>query len=153
MKTKLAAGAAAGVAIVALASVGAAAAIPAAKDWYEGRHDQSSQYTTGAEAKAGRASVPRWLPDDAREIRYAMKTTGGDRLLKATLPTGKLPAECTALPSSTRAKEPNLSASWFPGKETGLAQARCGLYYAYTDGNTLYAWQDNDDWINDNKSS
>ncbi|MEU3354277.1 hypothetical protein [Streptomyces sp. NPDC037389] len=156
MKTKLAAGAAAGVAIVVLASVGAAAAIPAAKDWYQGRHDQTSQYATGAEAKADRASVPRWLPDGAREIRYAMKTTGGDRLLKATLPTGKLPAECTALPSGTRAKEPNLSASWFPGpgKDAGrAAQARCGLYYAYTDGGTLYAWQDNDDWINGNKAS
>ncbi|MEU8887930.1 hypothetical protein [Streptomyces sp. NPDC048442] len=33
------------------------------------------------------------------------------------------------------------------------ATLRCGLYYAYTSGNTLYAWQHNDDHITFNKAA
>ncbi|MBH1933751.1 hypothetical protein I5Q34_05480 [Streptomyces sp. AV19] len=145
MKTKIVIGAVAAAAVVATA----AAAVPAAKDWYESRHDQSSRYATGAEAKADRASVPRWLPDEAADVRYAMKTTGGERLLRATLADGKLPSGCEPL-SGGASKRPALSASWFPNDAS--ARARCGLYYAVTDGSTLYAWQDNEDWVADNKS-
>ncbi|MCC3770127.1 hypothetical protein K6I34_002563 [Streptomyces sp. UNOC14_S4] len=130
----------------AVLGVGAAFAVPAAKSWAETRHDETSRYATGAEAKADRKSMPRWLPDDARDIRYTMKTTGGDRILKATLPDGKLPTSCKPLPSGTSAKQPALVASWFPDKPSDRAKARCGLYYAYADGSTLYAWQDNEDW-------
>ncbi|GAA0387643.1 hypothetical protein [Streptomyces luteireticuli] len=137
-----------GAVAAAVVATGAAVA-PAAKDWYESRHDESSRYTTGAEAKADRTTVPRWLPDDAADVRYAMKTTGGDRLLRASLPGGKLPSSCEPL-SGAPSKRPALSASWFPSGTT--AQARCGLYYAATEGGTLYAWQDNEDWIADNKS-
>ncbi|GAA2929467.1 hypothetical protein GCM10020221_26580 [Streptomyces thioluteus] len=128
-----------------------AAALPTAKHWYESRHDQSSRYATGAEAKSDRASMPRWLPDDAADVRYAMRTTGGDRLLRATLADGRLPSSCKPLPSSdASSKRPALTASWFPGDRS--AQVRCGLYYAATDGGTLYAWQHDEDWIADNKS-
>ncbi|RLU90573.1 hypothetical protein CTZ27_21690 [Streptomyces griseocarneus] len=134
------------VAGAAVLGVGAAFAVPAARSWAETRHDETSRYTTGAEAKADRKSMPRWLPDDARDVHYAMKTTGGDRILKATLPDGTLPASCTPLPAGTTAKQPAIAASWFPGKDSAKATARCGLYYANTDGTTLHAWQDDEDW-------
>ncbi|MFJ2743442.1 hypothetical protein ACIO3O_27760 [Streptomyces sp. NPDC087440] len=128
-------------------------AAPAAYDWYEGRHEESASYASGTAAKQARPSVPRWLPDTAADISYAMKTTGGERLLKATLPTS-LPPTCKPLPTGRQAKTPELQASWFPKDTTGKqATHRCDLYYAYTDGNTLYAWQHNDDWIASNKTA
>ncbi|MFI0977084.1 hypothetical protein ACH4SP_08655 [Streptomyces sp. NPDC021093] len=126
---------------------------PAVQDWYTGRHDESATYATGAEAKESRPSVPRWLPDTAKDISYAMKTTGGDRLLKATLPTAAtLPPTCKKLPTAA-STEPALQADWFPKNSSGEAAYRCDLYYAYTSGNTLYAWQHNDDWITSNKAA
>ncbi|MFG2616164.1 hypothetical protein ACGFXC_00925 [Streptomyces sp. NPDC048507] len=134
---------AASVIVVGLAAV---VALPAAAHWYGGRHQESGGYATGAEAKGARASVPRWLPDGATSVEYAMGTTGGQRLLKATLRTPGLPPGCTGAPGSG-AGEPELTASWFPKDAEDRATARCGLYYAYTEGDTLYAWQRNDDWI------
>ncbi|MFJ4876706.1 hypothetical protein ACIP93_16005 [Streptomyces sp. NPDC088745] len=127
---------------------------PAAVDWYDGRHEESASYATGAAAKEARPSVPRWLPDTATDISYAMRTTGGERLLRATLPTPPLPPSCKPLPADGKPKSPELGASWFP-EDTTARQAthRCDLYYAYTDGDTLYAWQHNDDWIAANKSA
>jgi hypothetical protein len=132
-------------------------AAPAAYDWFEGRHEESASYATGTAAKDARPSVPRWLPDTAQHISYAMKTTGGERLIKATLPTtatNPLPPTCKPLPTGQKAKDPELRADWFPKDTTGKrATHRCDLYYAYTDDNTLYAWQHNDDWIASNKAA
>ncbi|MFC5720488.1 hypothetical protein ACFP1Z_09980 [Streptomyces gamaensis] len=137
--------------VVAATGVLAVVAVPAAADWFGKRHEQASSYATGAEAKSERASVPRWLPDDAKSVRYVMRTTGGDRLLKATLPSTELPAECR--PATTDgAKKPDLSASWFPLDAQGQATARCGAYYAYMTDTTLYAWQDDKDWQDANRS-
>ncbi|MFD8146708.1 hypothetical protein [Streptomyces sp. NPDC059708] len=134
--------------VIAAGALAAVVALPAAADWYEHRHEQSDDYATGAEAKKDRASVPRWLADDAASVRYAMKTTGGERLLKADLPGGRLPAGCEpAAPAG--AKPPQITAECFPEGAESKAAARCGLYYAYMDGTTLYAWQHNDDWIKD----
>ncbi|RCH68948.1 hypothetical protein DT019_09925 [Streptomyces sp. SDr-06] len=126
-------------------------AVPAAQDWYTNRHDEAASYSSGKEAKGDRASVPRWLPDEAKRIEYAMKTTGGDRLLKATIPTGSLPPTCKPdQPASP--KPPAMKATWFPKHAEQRAAARCDLYYAYMEGNTLYAWQANEDWVSANKS-
>ncbi|MFI8261790.1 hypothetical protein [Streptomyces sp. NPDC085665] len=131
-----------------LSAVGLAivVALPAAADWYGNRHQETQAYATGAEAKSARASVPRWLADEAESVRYSIRTTGGDRLLKATLPDERLPAQCTTEPRP-KAQEVALKEDWFPKDARGKATARCGLYYAYMDGTTLYAWQDNDDWL------
>ncbi|MEV7277423.1 hypothetical protein [Streptomyces sp. NPDC093111] len=137
--------------LAAVAFTGAVAA-PAVADWFDGRHDEYASYATGAAAKTDRASVPRWLPDDATSVEYAMKTTGGDRALKATLPTTTLPTICTPLPADTPRPAPALTPDWFPKDAPAKATARCGLTYAYMDGHTLYAWQDNQDWIKDNKA-
>ncbi|MFJ3905348.1 hypothetical protein [Streptomyces sp. NPDC090025] len=130
----------------------ATVAVPAAADWFEKRHDEYGSYRTGAEAKKDRASVPRWLPDDAAKVEYAMKTTGGERALMATLSSPALPAGCTPMPTGADRPAPALTPSWFPKDARDKATARCGLYYTYVDGHTLYAWQDNDDWIKQNKS-
>ncbi|MEV7416249.1 hypothetical protein [Streptomyces sp. NPDC089919] len=130
----------------------AAVAVPAAADWYDKRHDESATYATGAAAKSERASVPGWLPDGATGVRYAMKTTGGDRLLKAALPEERLPAQCRPTPRAATGAAPALAASWFPQGAGPRATARCGSYYVYLDGHTLYGWQHNADWIAENKT-
>ncbi|MFE4632425.1 hypothetical protein ACFRJ1_03460 [Streptomyces sp. NPDC056773] len=126
--------------------VAVAIAVPAANEWLANRHQETSAYATGAEAKSKRPSVPRWLPDDAGAVRYSMKTTGGERLLMATLPDGKAPARCTPAPASG-AKEVQLQADWFPKDARSRAGLRCGTYDGYVDGGTLYAWQHKDDLV------
>lgn len=127
---------------------------PAVYDWYQNRHDRSDTYATGAAAKESRASVPRWLPDTAQDVSYSMKTTGGDRLLKATLPAASsLPPTCKKIDTKSTPTAPALKAGWFPEDARNQASHRCDLYYTYTDGNTLYAWQRNDDWVASNKAA
>ncbi|NEB77574.1 hypothetical protein G3I40_20480 [Streptomyces sp. SID14478] len=131
---------------VAVVGVAAAVAVPAAEHWYDGRHEQTSTYASGKEAKEQRESVPRWLPDDATSVTYAMRTTGGERILKATLGESRLPAQCQPLGGRT-APPPEISASWFPADADDTAKGRCGSYYVSLDSNTLYAWQTNKDWV------
>ncbi|MFF2224276.1 hypothetical protein ACFVV7_13275 [Streptomyces globisporus] len=137
---------------VAVLGVAAAVAVPEAKEWYDGRHEQTSSYATGKDAKEERESVPRWLPDDASSVEYAMRTTGGERILKATLRDGGLPAQCEAL-GGKRAPDPEISASWFPSGTASGAKGRCGSYYVALKDHTLYAWQTNDDWVDENRRS
>lgn len=130
---------------VAALGLAAAIAVPAANDWIENRHQETNSYATGAEAKSKRASVPRWLADDAEAVSYSMKTTGGERLLKADLPEGRLPAQCKPEPAP-QAKAVELQADWFPKDARDRATLRCGTYYAYTEGHTFYAWQYGATW-------
>lgn len=131
---------------VAVLGVAAVFTVPAAKHWYDDtRHQQTSGYATGAEAKRERASVPRWLPDEATSVKYSMKTTGGQRVLVASLADGKLPPECKPFTGSSPDAE--LTTGWFPKDVKGRATAKCGLYYAYNHGNTLTAWATHQEWI------
>ncbi|MFJ9520103.1 hypothetical protein ACIRPK_17825 [Kitasatospora sp. NPDC101801] len=133
---KVAVGALTGAAVVA---AGALVVLPKAQDWFEDRHQQRSHYASGAAAKQDLSSVPRWLPDGATKVAYLMSTTGGDRLISATLPDGKLPAECRrASPEGTV----RLRAAWFPNDAVARADARCGLYNVAVIGDRLYGWQD-----------
>ncbi|MFJ9622119.1 hypothetical protein [Streptomyces sp. NPDC101181] len=134
---------------VVVLGVAGAVAVPEAKEWFDGRHEQTSSYATGKKAKEERASVPRWLPDDAASVEYAMRTTGGERILKATLHDARLPARCEPL-DGRKAPAPEISASWFPSGVTDGAQGRCGSYYVSLEKDTLYAWQTHDDWVRDN---
>ncbi|MEU3004188.1 hypothetical protein [Streptomyces sp. NPDC007020] len=137
---------------VAVLGVGAAVAVPEAREWYDGRHEQTSSYATGKEAKGERESVPRWLPDEAASVEYAMRTTGGERILKATLRDGRLPEPCEPLDGRS-APDPEISASWFPSGSASAAKGLCGSYYVALEGRTLYAWQTNGDWIAENRGS
>ncbi|MFF8984876.1 hypothetical protein ACF08E_15995 [Streptomyces globisporus] len=137
---------------VAVLGVAAAVAVPEAKEWYDGRHEQTSSYATGKDAKEERESVPRWLPDDASSVEYAMRTTGGERILKATLHGGRLPAQCEALGGGS-VPDPEISASWFTPGTASSAKGRCGSYYVALKEHTLYAWQTNDDWVAENRRS
>ncbi|MFE2290378.1 hypothetical protein [Streptomyces sp. NPDC059452] len=139
---------------VVVLGVAGAVAVPQAKEWYEGRHEQTSSYATGKAAKAERQSVPRWLPDDAASVEYAMRTTGGERILKATLSADRLPASCTPLEADAKkAPAPEISASWFPSGAASGAQGRCGSYYVSLENHTLYAWQTNEEWMEENRRS
>ncbi|MFD0021756.1 hypothetical protein [Streptomyces sp. NPDC058382] len=137
---------------VAVVGVAAAVAVPEAEQWYDGRHGQTSSYDTGKEAKEDRESVPRWLPDDAASVKYAMRTTGGERILKVELGNSRLPAQCKPLNGSA-APAPEISASWFPSDAANRATSHCGSYYVSLENDILYAWQTNKDWIEDNRQS
>ncbi|MZD07530.1 hypothetical protein GTW43_20940 [Streptomyces sp. SID5785] len=137
---------------VVVLGVAAAVAVPEARQWYDGRHEQTSSYATGKKAKQERESVPRWLPDDAASVEYAMRTTGGERILKATLGEAGLPAQCEPLDGAA-APAPEISASWFPSDVAGGAKGRCGSYYVSLKNGTLYAWQTNADWVEENRNS
>ncbi|MFG2717729.1 hypothetical protein ACGFW5_05395 [Streptomyces sp. NPDC048416] len=129
----------------------AVVAVPAVTDWYHNRHEEAASYSSGKEAKADRASVPRWLPDDAKRVEYAMRTTGGDRILKAVLPAASPPASCEPREPDAGPRPPAITASWFPSDAGQRAAVRCGPYYAYMEGHTLYAWQANADWMAENR--
>ncbi|WP_330299497.1 hypothetical protein [Streptomyces sp. NBC_00503] len=138
--------------VVAALGIAAAIAVPAANEWLDNRHQETSSYATGAEAKKARVSVPRWLPDGAESVKYSMKTTGGERLLEAALPDGKPPAQCTPEPAGN-AKEVQLQADWFPRDARSRATLRCGTYYGYLEGHTLYAWQHGEDLLNGERAN
>ncbi|GAA2971348.1 hypothetical protein [Kitasatospora sp. NPDC006786] len=134
-----------GVAGTGMAVAVAAVAIgPRVSDWYDEHHQQQGAYETGTQAKADRRSMPTWLPDDASGVKYLMSTTGDDRLLRATLPEGRLPAGCTAgLPGKSAHPVPQaLKAGWFPESVATKATGTCGHYNVALTGNQLYAWQD-----------
>lgn len=137
---------------VVVLGITAAVVVPGAKEWYDGRHEQTSSYATGKAAKADRDSVPRWLPDDAASVEYAMRTSGGERVLKARISGDRLPASCEPL-QRKKAPDPEISASWFPSDTAGQAQGRCGSYYVSVEDHTLYAWQTNGDWTAENRRS
>ncbi|MDJ0346048.1 hypothetical protein QMK19_25795 [Streptomyces sp. H10-C2] len=125
-------------------AVAAALTMPQVVDWYQGRHVEEAGYASGSKAKAARESVPRWLPDEATAVKYRMSTKGGDRLLKATLADGKLPAGCTRGAGNGRA---HLRADWFPKGTDKEGTAACGAYNVVLKGTDLYAWQDHADWV------
>ncbi len=125
-------------------AVAAVAVGPRVAEWYDGRHQEQSTYASGSDAKADRRSMPAWLPDNASSVRYLMSTTGDDRLLRATLPEGRLPAGCTTnTPAKGNHLAPvSLKAGWFPDGITSKVTGSCGHYKVTLTGNQLYAWQD-----------
>ncbi|MCF2528939.1 hypothetical protein [Yinghuangia soli] len=135
---------------VAVVGIGAVVGIPMAQEWLDGRHQQESRYDTGRDAKADRASMPGWLPDGTTQVRYKMKTTGGDRLLVAQLPDGRLPAECAPAVGHHR---PKMTADWFPKGVTRKAKVKCGTYSGYVDGRKLVAWQTHDAWLQQERAT
>ena len=168
MMGRLAIGAAGAGMALALAAV---AVGPRLSDWYDGRHREQVSYASGSAAKAGHRPVPGWLPDNASAVHYLLSTTSDDRLLRATLPGGKLPAGCTVAGNGrpgaggsgdsraaqgqaaqvqtgqTRAGEAGLRAArlraaWFPADRTADVTGRCGDYAVALAGDQLFAWHD-----------
>ncbi|MGW6912635.1 hypothetical protein ACWGB8_02240 [Kitasatospora sp. NPDC054939] len=136
--------------VVGVAGTGMAVAVaavavgPRVSDWYDGRTREQTAYATGTEAKADRRAVPpSWLPDDARAVQYLRSTSGDDRLLRATVPGGRLPAGCTATETGrTTAVTVRLRAGWFPTDVAAKRTGTCGHYNVTVAGDQLYAWQD-----------
>ncbi|NUU25325.1 MAG: hypothetical protein HOV68_28050 [Streptomycetaceae bacterium] len=129
-------------AAAAVVGIGAVVGIPMVESRLDGRHEQEATYPTGRDAKADLDSVPAWLPDGATHVRYKMTTAGGDRLLVADLPDGRLPGDCVPARGHVH---PGMTASWFPKGAAHKATVRCGMYSGYTDGTKLVAWQHDHD--------
>ncbi|MGX8904760.1 hypothetical protein ACR820_05905 [Streptomyces netropsis] len=87
----------------------------------------------------------RWETVAPPAVKYAMKTTGGQRVLVASLRDGKLPSKCKPFTGSSPGAE--LKTDWFPKGVKGKATAKCDLCYAYNDGTTLTAWATHQEWI------
>ncbi|MFF3641049.1 hypothetical protein [Streptomyces sp. NPDC002564] len=104
-------------------------------------HEEKASYGEGAAAKSARASVPRWLPDDASDIKYVMSTTGDDRIIRFRTPDGTFPAACK--PGKAQG-EPRLKADWFPSDLASKADTNCGTWSGAAVDGVLYAWQDKD---------
>ncbi|WP_411145773.1 hypothetical protein [Streptomyces sp. x-80] len=108
-------------------------------------HEQRSEYATGAEAKKARTSMPRWLSDDATDIKYVFSTTGDDRLIAAKFKDAGLPAECVTGKGAAKAQgKPKLAADWFPKDLAAKVDTQCGTWSGATVDGTFYAWQDHD---------
>ncbi|MEU6824119.1 hypothetical protein ABZ921_26105 [Streptomyces atriruber] len=104
-------------------------------------HQEKSSYKDGAAAKSDRKSVPRWLPDDATDIKYVMSTTGDDRIIKFKTPDGTFPEQCV---KGEPQGKPRLKADWFPSDVASKADTNCGTWSGARVDGTLYAWQDKD---------
>ncbi|AUY49025.1 hypothetical protein EH183_08790 [Streptomyces sp. CB01881] len=125
-------------------AVAAVAVGPRVSEWYDGRHQEQATYATGSAAKASAHTMPGWLPDNASSVQYMRSTTGDDRLLRATLAEGRLPAGCTTT-TPGRSAHPvpaTLKAGWFPEGVASKITGSCGHYNVTLTGNQLYAWQD-----------
>ncbi|MFJ7269635.1 hypothetical protein ACIQV3_23825 [Streptomyces sp. NPDC099050] len=59
---------------------------------------------------------------------------------------GMKQARCTPAPASG-AKEIQLRADWFPKGARGKAALRWATYFGYAEGETLYAWQHQEDLV------
>ncbi|MFE0174587.1 hypothetical protein ACFWZ2_19900 [Streptomyces sp. NPDC059002] len=104
-------------------------------------HKEKASYKDGAAAKSARKSVPRWLPDDASDIKYVMSTTGDDRIISFRTPDGKFPAQCV---KGEPQGKPRLTADWFPSDVAKKADMNCGTWSGARIDGALYAWQDKD---------
>ncbi|MET7360550.1 hypothetical protein ABZS76_19160 [Streptomyces sp. NPDC005562] len=91
--------------------------------------------------------LPAWIPDDARNVKVKVKTTGGAKLIRYTLVgrdrdgrTGR-GADCGA--DAPRVGGPDLDASWWPDRTPSRSRTDCGDLHTYrvaVDGDTVYAW-------------
>ncbi|MCF3118677.1 hypothetical protein IPZ68_02980 [Streptomyces arenae] len=104
-------------------------------------HEEKASYGEGAAAKSARNSVPRWLPDDAKDIKYVMSTTGDDRIITFRTPDGDFPEQCV---KGQAQGKPRLKADWLPADLAAKADTNCGTWSGARVDGVLYAWQDHE---------
>ncbi|MFI5590689.1 hypothetical protein ACIA5G_36975 [Amycolatopsis sp. NPDC051758] len=86
-------------------------------------HVKNAAFTTGAEGKKDADTrLPSWVPDEAKSVTEAIRTTGSERILRFT--TADVPATCT--PAAAAKTAATLTASWWPGGTEGRTDRVCG---------------------------
>lgn len=130
----------------------------------QARYDKSEEHTV-SNAADGKSSglLAAWVPAGATDVHLLQRTTGDERLLKATY-SGNLPASCMTLGTTgsptdeelarsyagdERTKDrpldevttsPLLEADWWPKDQHRGTTALCGRWWVSQEGNTLYAF-------------
>ncbi|MFJ7272614.1 hypothetical protein ACIQV3_39295 [Streptomyces sp. NPDC099050] len=108
--------------------------------------EKERSYPTAADApqKGDLAFVlPRWIPQDAREVRVKVKTTGSAKLIRFSLGATKLGSD-TCGHNRPSVGAPRLDAPWWPSDvPEDKAVPRCSDYYLYgveQRGEEVFAW-------------
>lgn len=104
-------------------------------------HVKTVGYDTGAAGKNNDDTrLPAWMPDEARSISEAIRTTGTERVLRMRLDDPALLDSCHASPSP--AKPPTLPVPWWPTDEHTKATLLCDSdWYVSLEGTTVYAYR------------
>ncbi|KAA9155923.1 hypothetical protein FPZ12_028810 [Amycolatopsis acidicola] len=129
-----------GIGVAALFTLAGCGVVDAIGDNTNG-HVKTVDYDTGAAGKTDDdVRLPGWVPDQARAISEAVRTTGTERILKMRLDDTELLSSCQA--SSPPAKAPTLSTPWWPTTTHTKATLLCDAdWYITKDGNTVYAYR------------
>ncbi|MFJ3924762.1 hypothetical protein [Streptomyces sp. NPDC090022] len=94
----------------------------------------------------GAFALPEWIPEDAKNVKVKVRTSGEGKLIRFTL--GRTPLEaphCAARPKPVGA--PELAAKWWPSdaRHDGRAECRDALQYqVVVKGRRVYAWTNGD---------
>jgi hypothetical protein len=104
-------------------------------------HVKNVDYSTGTAGKADKhARLPGWVPDQARSVSEAIRTTGSERILRFTVDHPKALAACR--PAGASRKAATLTASWWPSGQESKTDRVCDTdWYVLIQGTTVYAYQ------------
>jgi hypothetical protein len=104
-------------------------------------HVKAVDYATGTAGKNDqKAQLPKWVPDQARSVSEAIRTTGSERILRFTLDDSKLLTACH--PGAASRTPATLTASWWPDRQESKTNRVCDTdWYVLMQGTTVYAYQ------------
>jgi hypothetical protein len=104
-------------------------------------HVKTVDYATGTAGKSDQeARLPSWVPDQARSVSEAIRTTGSERILRFTLDDPKVFTACG--PAVASRTPTTLSASWWPSGQESKTDKLCDPdWYVLVQGTTVYAYR------------
>jgi hypothetical protein len=104
-------------------------------------HVKTVDYATGAAGKKDQhVQLPSWIPDQARSVSEAIRTTGSERILRLTLDDPKVLTACR--PAVASRKPATLAASWWPSGQESKTDTLCDTdWYVLMQGTTVYAYR------------
>jgi hypothetical protein len=104
-------------------------------------HVKTVDYATGTAGKEnGHAQLPSWVPDQARSVSEAIRTTGSERILRFTVDHPKVLAACR--PAAASRKAATLTAAWWPSGQESKTDRVCDTdWHVLMQGTTVYAYQ------------
>ncbi|WP_284750413.1 hypothetical protein [Amycolatopsis sp. RTGN1] len=102
-------------------------------------HIKTTEFPTGAEGKMDRdAQLPSWVPDEAKSVTEAIRTTGTERILRFT--NADLPTTCR--PGVVVKTAATLTADWWPHGTEGKADQVCDQEWHVVKANdAVYAFK------------